>query len=60
MNVNTPKAYTVQKDQGLWSVCHAGHFIRAFLTAAVADLYARAWNANRQPTNEELAAALSK
>lgn len=52
--------YTVVKTRGIWEVLFNGKVARKCLLEAMADLYARAWNANRQPTNEELSAALSK
>lgn len=50
--------YTVEKIQGLWDVLFAGRAVRTFFTEAVARLYAACWNADRQPSNAEIAEAL--
>jgi hypothetical protein len=50
--------YTIRHEQGAWEVV-LSHCVKVCWTKAAAKFWADAWNENRNPTPEEIAAHLS-
>jgi hypothetical protein len=53
------RGYSLRKDTGVWQVLHLGVVVKEFMHEELARLFFNAWCAGRNPSPEQVAAALN-
>jgi hypothetical protein len=51
-------SYVVYRRNGAWEIEFRGRVVKTCMLRAVADVFASAWNCNRQPSPAELGQAI--
>jgi hypothetical protein len=53
------RGYSMRKDTGVWQVLHFGVVVKEFMDETLARLFFNAWCEGRNPSPEQVAAAIT-